>query len=516
MRKSLLFLSISLMLFSCDNSTKTIKQAVQESIVPQPKQLLNKGNTLLLSKESKSYSPDETAQKLLQLFDADLQKLSGIGLGTTSRNGANADVIFLIDTSLQKEEYHIDIEKIIHVLGGSYQALKMAESSLIQMVEIEHGLLAFPVLNLIDYPDVAYRGLMLDLARQWHDIATIKQCIDLAAFYKSNYLHLHFSDYQSYTLPSKIFPKLSTDNKTYSFDELTDLENYANTRGISIIPEIDIPGHSSPFVEKYPEIFAIEAIKENPWIVHMGKEDVYQALDTIIGEVCGIFQSTPYFHIGGDEAIFYKVSDDSEVKAYMKKHELGEDVHELYRHFLVRLNNIVKKHQKQMCVWEGFGREGDVIIPKDILVFEFETNRYLPNHLVEDGYQVVNTSWKPLYVVNQKKWEPKTIYNWNIWRWENWFSKAPSFTPIQLDESPLIIGAEMCAWEQPGTSEIPSLRKRLPTMNERIWNTHKQISYELFMSHLNNTDRRLSKIIGNIKQDKLLENYNFIGEAPKD
>jgi len=128
-----------------------------------------------------------------------------------------------------------------------------------------------------------------------------------------------------------------------------------------------------------------------------------------------IFKSTPYFHIGGDEARFTSVMQDPNVINYMKSNDLGNtDVHELYRHFLVRVNEMVKKYGKQTCIWEGFAREGEVEIPKDTIVFEFESLYHLPNELIDDGYTVVNTSWKPLYVVNEKKWEPKTIYDCNM------------------------------------------------------------------------------------------------------
>jgi len=290
------------------------------------------------------------------------------------------------------------------------------------------------------------------------------------------------------------------------------MESYARQRGVVIIPELEMPGHASQMVETYPEIFAIKDTADNPWIINMGREEVYETLDQLIGELTAVFQSSPYFHIGGDEAIFNKVIDDPDVQSYMRLHDLGDDVHELYRHFLIRMNDIVKKHDKQMCVWEGFRKDGIIEIPKDIIVFEFETNRYLPNDLVADGYTVVNTSWKPIYVVNQKKWSPETIYNWNMWLWANWWERAPSFTPIQVEESPLVIGAQMCAWEQTEEVEVPNLRKRLPTYMERIWNTHQKIPYDRFMQQLENTDVLLSKLIADDRQDSLLIGHEFSAE----
>ena len=509
--KNFFLVLFSIALFSsCSNTSEVISYDFKNHLLPQPKEISTTNKALVLSERSKLYAEDDNLFPLLNLFRSELQSLTGHEIFMAPSNNREADIIFKFDTSLAREEYQLIIDENIKAIGGSYQALAMAKTSLLQLVDKNAEKLTFPVLSIHDSPDASYRGLMIDLARKWHEVKTIKKIIDLAAFYKINYVQLHFTDYQSYTLPSHKYPKLATPDRSYSFEELNELEAYSQLRGINIIPEVDIPGHSSPFVKMYPEIFAIKDTAENPWIINMGKEEVYEALDHIIGEVSAIFKSTPYFHIGGDEAIFYKVDQDPFVKAYMKENDLGDDIHELYRHFLVRINEIVKKHDKQMCVWEGFRNDGKVEIPKNIIVFEYETNRYLPNLLVEDGYTVVNASWKPLYVVNQKKWEPKTIYAWNIWRWENWFPKAPSFHPIQLDKTPLIIGAQMCAWEQAGEVEIPSLRKRLPALSERIWNKEEQISYDDFMIRMDQQDQKLSVLMDDFRQDSLLIDYNFV------
>lgn len=509
MYKYLLLFSLSLVAISCDNTTQYVPKTLEVSLLPQPKSLSLGSQTLVLSPTSKTYSSNSDIYPLLDLFQTEIGNLTGIEIGRTTERDKTADMLFELDGALSESAYNIKIEETIQVSGGSYQALTMAKTTLLQLASKEGENLAFPVVEIEDQPDAAYRGLMIDLARKWHTMGTLKKLIDLAAFYKLNYVQLHFTDYQSYTLPSRKYPKLSTPGRHYSFEELEELEAYSQLRGVTIIPEIDIPGHSSPFVEAYPEIFALKDVKTNPYIINMGKEEAYQVLDELIRELTEVFKTSPYFHIGGDEAYLEKVMDDHDVKAYIAKHELEEEVHEIYRHFLVRLNDIVKKYDKQMCVWEGFTREGKIQIPKDLLVFEFETNRYLPNHLIEDGYTVVNTSWKPLYVVNQKKWEPRTIYNWNLWRWENWWPKAPSHTPIQLEQTPLIIGAQMCAWEQKGEVAIPSLRKRVPTFLERIWNTAEAISYEQFILQLAQTDKRLSLLIKDDRQDSLLIGHNF-------
>lgn len=510
------YIFLTFFIWSCiscsDSTTQLVDKDIAINVLPVPKLLDQTHDGLMLSRESRSYTSNESLAPLLVLFNEEIEKVTGLKVESTNINNESSDIIFSLKESMPIDEYEIVINRSVLVNGGSYQALANAKTTLLQLVTVDDGSLVFPRLTIRDHGDANFRALMIDLARQWHEISTIKKLIDLAAFYKIKYVQLHFTDYQSYTLPSKHYPKLATPNRHYAFAELDELENYSQIRGVTIIPELEVPGHASQFVKIHPEIFAIQDTASNPWIINMGKEEVYQAIDLLVEEISQTFKSSPYIHMGGDEAIFNKVMEDPDVLDYIKKHDLDEDVHELYRHFLVRMNDIVKKHGKQMCIWEGFGPEGEVEIPKDIIVFEFETNRYLPDQLVEDGYTVVNTSWKPLYVVNQKKWEPKTIYNWNLWRWENWWNKVPSFEPIQVEESPLVIGAMMCAWEQPGEVEIPSLRKRLPAYAERIWNTKENIPYDEFMDRMEYTDEILSKLIGDTRQDSLLIGYNFKGE----
>ncbi|MEM6345939.1 MAG: family 20 glycosylhydrolase [Bacteroidota bacterium] len=510
MKKYLLLALLTISLFACqDRTTESFGGKFIINIIPQPKEISPTSTGIYLSDASKLYSPDASLQALLAITQTEIERLTNKTLEIANQPEKGADINLKINPSLATEAYSLEIEQSVEIQGGSYAAVVAAKNTLLQIISTQGQKIALPQLKIRDFPDASYRGLLIDLARQWHTLDQVKELIDLAAFYKCNYVQLHFTDYQSFTLPSTHFPKLSTPGRHYSFEDLRELETYARLRGIAIIPELEVPGHSSPFAKRYPEIFAIEDTASNPWIINMGREAVYVALDSIIGEIATIFQTSPYFHIGGDEAIFNQVAQDPDVKVYMAAHDLGTDVHELYRHFLVRMNEIVKRHGKQMCVWEGFGPEGQVEIPQDIIVFEFETNRYLPDQLVKDGYTVVNASWKPLYVVNQKKWEPQTIYAWNMWRWDNWWPEAPSFHSIQIDRSPLVIGAQMCAWEQPATVEFPSLRKRLPAFVERIWNTQEKLSYERFMTQLESTDQKLSQLSGNHRQDSLLLDYNF-------
>lgn len=516
----------------CNDKPIQIVYKTQNKIIPTPKEIqyLSNEKSLELPKDIKIYYSNESLRPIASIFMEQLNLL-GLEHKLSFENSNNASMSLVLDDTMKEEEHQISIDESIMISGGSYKAISAAMTSILHLLEKNGEDILFPLVKIRDFPDATYRGLMIDLARRWHTIETLKKLIDLSAFYKLNYMQLHLTDDQSFTFPSKAYPKLATKDRHYSKEELVDLVNYAEQRGITLIPEIDIPGHSKKIIETYPEIFSpkIKEWGKNMWggdainnVINIGSEEVYSALEILLDEVIEVFHTSPYIHIGADEATIDNLEGDPLAEAMMKKENLEGDVHELYRHFIVRMNDLVKSKNKTMCIWEGFKREGKIEIPRDLIVFEFESLYNLPNHLVEDGYTLVNTSWVPLYVVGTgveggwipRKWEPKKIYSWNMWQWENFYHKSPaSKEPIQLDKTPLVIGAQMCAWEQTDESEIPSLRRRIPPFIERIWNTDYKLPYEEFYTNLDQTDNRLSIIINNREQDSLLLGYNIVDDG---
>ena len=530
--KNSIIIFLIILIIGCNENPMQISHTPQNKIIPTPKEIkyLSNKKCLKLPKDIKVYSSDTSLRPIVTIFVEQLNLL-GLEHQLLFDKKTNATISIIIDKTFKTEEYQINIDQSVILSGGSYKAISSAMTSLLHLIEKKDDHTLLPIVKIKDYPDASYRGLMIDLARRWHTIETLKKLIDLSAFYKLNYMQLHLTDDQSFTFPSEAYPKLSTKGRHYSKEQLLDLVDYSKRRGITLIPEIDIPGHSKKFIETYPEIFSPKLKKwgKNMWggdafnnVINIGSEKVYSALDVILDEVIEIFHTSPYIHIGADEATIDNLEGDPFAEAMMKKENLEGNVHELYRHFIVRMNDMVKSKNKTMCIWEGFKREGKVQIPKDIIVFEFESLYNLPNHLVEDGYTLVNTSWVPLYVVGTgieggwipRKWEPKKIYSWNMWQWENFYHKSPaSKKPIQLDKTPLVIGAQMCAWEQTDDGEIPSLRRRVPPFVERIWNTDYKLPYEEFYTNLDKTDNRLSAIINNSEQDSLLVGYNIVDDG---
>ena len=150
------------------------------------------------------------------------------------------------------------------VRGADYNGVATGTVTLLQAIDARADEVSLPRLAIADRPALKYRGAMLDIARKPHSIAALRQCVDIARFYKVRYIHLHMSDENAWTFPSTRFPQLGRNNfawaggetpKVYTLQELKDLVAYADARAVTLIPEIETPGHSGQLCGTLPEIF---------------------------------------------------------------------------------------------------------------------------------------------------------------------------------------------------------------------------------------------------------------------
>lgn len=481
MRKNihLLFGLLILLLSACSQPEEN-----SLAIIPAPQQVAMASGSIDISQGFRIELKDETLSPLKAIIEADHFMLY-------HQPFTNDDLVLTlgIDTDLEAEGYSLEVGEQITITGGSYQAVAMALSTLWQASD-DHGKL--PKMTVQDRPDYNYRSVMLDVARAWHSPETIKKIIDLCRWYKINYLHLHLTDDSAFSFPSDQFPKLATENHSYTKDQLVALNQYAYERGVILVPEIDVPGHSSQFIRKMPELFGIEKVSKNPYTVNMGKEAVYEALDVLMAEVASVFTHSPYIHIGGDEAFFEGMEDDPDIEAYMARHQLP-NMHELFLHFLIRMNEIVKSKDKQTILWSGFGEHGDLKIPNDVIVLHWNHVYHDPQDLVDKKYPIINASFKPLYVVNNRKWEAQYIYEqWTPNRWESWAHEG-DFLGEELPTNSQVMGATLCAWEQNQIHQMPRLRNRVASMAQRLW-SEPTLSWEEFYDQQQQTNVRLSDL----------------------
>jgi hexosaminidase len=381
----------------------------------------------------------------------------------------------MLDPKLKPEEYRLTVSDRIVIAGRDYRAVAMGTTTLLQALHTGRTL---PKMAIVDRPASSYRGLMIDVARQFHSIAVLEQCVELCRLYKLNYLQLHLTDDQSFMFPSEAFPLITKANQngatSYTKVELKNLVKFADDRGVTIVPEMDIPGHSASLIRAMPDIFKVKGTTpyEHHATINFANEKVIKAVETLIGEICEVFHSSPYFHMGGDEADIANAWQNPDFQAAFKKHGLPDkSQQEIYRLFINQVDEMVKKRHKMLIVWEGFGRDpaSKFPIPKDVLVMEFENAYYSPLDLLKDGYEVINASWTPLYVVNRDVWSADKVYDWDLTKFGRFSNLYPTTTWFQAPSRKGIVGAQTCSWEAPEYSEIENLRRMIPAMAERVW-----------------------------------------------
>ncbi|MGD8540045.1 MAG: family 20 glycosylhydrolase, partial [Candidatus Aminicenantes bacterium] len=204
----------------------------------------------------------------------------------------------------------------------------------LQLVEV--GTVGFyvPAVRIQDEPRFPWRGLLIDVCRHWMPIDVIKRNLDGMAAVKLNVLHWHLSEDQGFRVECKSFPKLhemGSDGNYFTQDQIREIVEYARDRGIRVVPEFDMPGHTTSWLVGYPELASAPgpyAIERN-WGVFdpcmdPTKEVLYEFLDVFIGEMAQLFPDD-YFHIGGDEVNGKHWNANPNISAFKKKHGMKDN-----------------------------------------------------------------------------------------------------------------------------------------------------------------------------------------------
>ncbi len=404
------------------------------------------------------------------------------------------------DTSMLQNGYRITVTDTgVKIAAADETGLSNAFATLLQLSEKDETGFRLPKGEISDTPDSTWRGLMIDLARKWHPVRYLYDAVDLCWLYKINRLQLHFTDDQSFTFPSDAYPKLCTENRCYTKAELKALQEYAAERGVTLVPEIDMPGHCSQFNAAYPEIFGTHGIL-------CAEEKTFAALHTLLCEVAALFPASPYLHLGGDEAAIAKWESCEGCKTYMTGHGL-DNVHALYAHYLKRVTDMVLAMGRTPVIWEGFSKEYNDQISKNVLVIAWESYYQLAPDLLASGFSLINCAWKPLYIVTPNThWTPVEILDWNIYTWRHWWEKSiASRQDIVVPEDSPIYGGQICAWgdglvdhpscEDAVCTEFALIRARIPALAEKTWNVHSTLTADAWSAAYQHTDTVLNRLL---------------------
>ena len=375
----------------------------QHAIIPNPvSYIAEKGNFVVTptTKVVLKNSNSELFQVADLFFSSFVIKGLKVVQSKPNANSKNIEISLnsIADESIGKEGYSLKVRqnkvelKANNVIGVFY-----ALQSLDQLFDFNaksNGNVVLPACTITDFPRFGWRGLMLDVSRHFFSTSDVKKYIDWMSKYKFNVLHWHLSDDNGWRIEIKALPKLteigawrverfgafgnreapSEGEATayggfYTQEEIKDILHYAAERQITIVPEIDIPGHSMALLAAYPELSTLKEPKMvNPgssfadWhgdgtftmkienSLNPSDEKVYAILDTIFGEVAALFPGQ-YIHIGGDECYHGFWEKDPGCVALMQKENL-KDAKELQSYFIKRVVNIITSKGKKAIGWD--------------------------------------------------------------------------------------------------------------------------------------------------------------------
>lgn len=395
-----------------------------------------------------------------------------------------------LDPDLKELAQRIEVSPAgIVVEGVNYQAAAMASVTLLQALQGTGDQLRLPRMLVEDKPGSRYCGNMLDVARQWHPVEYLYEVVDLCRLYKVPFLHFHFTDDQGYRLPSKAYPKIPTAGASYGFEELRDFVAYADARGVTVVPEIEMPGHSSALQKAMPEVFGAKNPATGAFdtlgVLNIANEAIYPVLDALIGETCGLFKSSPYFHIGADETQFGLFFAHPAVKEQLAALEAkGIKKEHVFANFINRVNAIVKQHGKQTVCWEGFGAGEPV--DKDVVIMAWHGSSHAPQALLESGYRIINVPWTPAISSSVRE-----NYEWNKWL----LNLNEQSQSRQFEANPQVIGGQMVFWEQGPNVAIPTMRDKVSARHERLYSPWACRSFADYLTRFAHTDAMLEKLL---------------------
>lgn len=413
----------------------------------------------------------------------------------------NKGIIFNTATEIADEGYTLDVTKDrIEIAASTNTGLFYGGQTLLQLIDNAGNI---PCVKIVDQPRYSWRGYMRDDARHFTGVESVKQLLDLMAYYKLNRFHWHLTDAQGWRVEIKKYPKLATVGGQgshsdpdapvayYTQDELRDIVDYAADRHIVIIPEIDMPGHATAANRAYPEYNGGGAGIFPDFTFNPGKEETYQFLTDVLTEVAGIFPG-PYMHIGGDE-VAYGIEawkTDPAVRQLMKREGMT-DVRQAERYFMNRMIGEVGHLGKTLVGWDELIDLG-VDTTTCIMWWRHDKPQYLTRSLDAD-YTTVMCPRKPLYFdfVQHERDTVGRIWDGfcpldSVYAFPDPWFESIGVTPEQQSH---IIGLQANAWSEllHNSDRVDYMTwPRLCAVAESAWSLPENKNFPDFESRLEN------------------------------
>ena len=461
--------------------------------------------------------------KQAKFLSSAIESLSGVKLKVTN-NSTNTSIKLMIIKSevIGKEGYHLNIDaQGIVISANTDKGIFYGIQTLLQALPTirTNQELKVSYLKITDYPRFQWRGMMLDVSRHFFSTTAVKDYIDLLAKYKMNVFHWHLADSEGWRLEIKKYPKLTSvgawrkeipgsifykTNQTltrdsfsyggyYTQEQVKEIVAYALARNITIVPEIEMPGHSDAALASYPEFgctgkpqqvrSSMGPLPNAEANFCAGKEQTFVFLQDVLQEVMQLFPSS-YIHIGGDE-VDKKCWDNCALCQQRMKTEGLKDVKELQSYFIKRIGKFITTRGRKMIGWDEI-LEGGLAPNATVMSWRGEKGGIEAAKLKHD---VVMTPAKVLYF---NRYQVDTIAvqqplaaKYTI----NTLQKVYDYEPIPKElassESRFVLGAQGCIWTE-FISSVPHLEQmtmpRMLALSEVLWSPVENKNWDRFKS----------------------------------
>lgn len=334
--------------------------------------------------------------------------------------------------------------------------------TLLQLVSSDQRGYYLPAVTITDAPRFAWRGLLLDVGRHFEPVEVVERVLDGMAVAKLNVFHWHLSEDQGFRVESRRYPRLQgfgSDGKYYTQAQIREVVAYAADRGIRVVPEFDMPGHSSSWFVGYPQY----ASGKGPYAVQRTwgvfdpafdptRESVYRFLDGFIGEMSGLFPDA-FWHIGGDEVPGTEWRKNPRIQGWMRAHRI-KDGSALQAYFNRRLIAILGRHHKQVVGWDEILNPA---LPKSAVIQSWRGTSYLGD-AAKQGYRGILSAPYYLDHIDQAGQHYQA-------------DPLPATAALSDAEAARVLGGEACMWgEYVGPETVESrIWPRMLAVAERFW-----------------------------------------------
>ena len=440
----------------------------------------------------------------------------------------DAAVVLTTDASLGEEAYSLSVKpERIEIKASSTPGFFYALQSLRQLLpseiegnkRVEELDLSVPSVEISDAPRFGYRGLMLDPARHFIPKNEVLRIIDIAAMLKLNVLHFHLVDDTGWRLEIKKYPKLmqvgawrvdrdapfperfnqqpgeeTSYGGYYSQDDIRDIVAYAAERQIEVIPEIEMPAHTTSSLAAYPELacpvidYDITVLPglggvQNQAVYCAGNDKVFEFLEDVIDEVVELFPSE-YIHLGGDEASKRYWKECPKCQERMKKEGIPNE-EELQGYFMRRMSEYVQSKGRKVLGWDELT---NATLPKDVTILGWQGYGNAALKAAAQGHEFIMTPARVLYLIRYQgpQWfEPLTYFG------NNTLLDVYNYEPVQKDwkpeYEPLLKGIQASLWNEFCTTPEAmehQLYPRLLAMADVAWTPKGTKDWEGFLKRI--------------------------------